>query len=265
MTDNNRALTMASTANLITSTLASTLRGWQGIRARTDTVKPARLLKLYDIENCPFCRLAREVLTELDLDAIILPCPKGGTRFRPELLERGGKEQFPYLVDENSGVEMYESMAIVAYLYKTYGGGRVPLRWRLGPLQKFSSSLASAARLRDGFFSRASSLPQHMLELYSFESSPFARPVRELLSDREIPYILRSCGRSELGEWLPPELRERLGIEPGSKLPNRVALQGKEGKMGIPYLYDPNSGVGLFESGQIIAYLERHYTTDASD
>ena len=253
---------MTTAVNLFTSTVASSLRGWQGIRARTDTEKPAKLLKLYDIENCPFCRIAREVLTELDLDAIILPCPKGGSRFRTELLERGGKQQFPYLVDENTGMEMYESMDIVAYLFETYGGGSVPLRWKLGPLQKLSSSLASAARMREGMFCRASELPEAMLELYSFEASPFARPVRELLCDLEIPYILRSCGRSEAGEWLPPQLRERLSIEPNSALPNRIALQDREGKMGIPYLYDPNTKTGLFESGEIVAYLQRCYALD---
>ena len=67
-----------------------------------------------------------------------------------------------------------------------------------------------------------------MLELYSFEASPFARPVRELLCQMEIPYLLRSCGRSEASEWLPPKLRERLGIEPGSQLPNRLALLEKD-------------------------------------
>jgi len=250
---------MTTAVNLISSALASSLRGWQGIRARTDTEQPAQLLKLYDIENCPFCRIVREALTELSLDALILPCPKGGSRFRDELIERGGKAQFPYLVDENTGVEMYESMAIVAYLYETYGGGKVPLRWRLGPLQKLSSSLASAVRLREGMFSKASELPQHMLELYSFEGSPFARPVRELLCDLEIPYILRSCGRSESGEWLPPALRERLSIDPQSELLNRQLLQEKEGRMGIPYLYDPNTGTGLFESADITDYLRNQY------
>jgi glutathione S-transferase len=250
---------MTTAANLASSALASSLRGWQGIRARTDTSQPAKLLQLYDIENCPFCRIVREALTELSLDAMILPCPKGGTRFRDALVERGGKAQFPYLVDENTGVEMYESMAIVAYLYETYGGGKLPLRWRLGPLQKLSSSLASATRLGEGMHSKASQLPQDVLELYSFEGSPFARPVREVLCELEIPYILRSCGRSEAGEWLPPALRERLSIEPQSELLNRQLLQEKEGRMGIPYLYDPNTGTGLFESADIISYLRDHY------
>jgi len=250
---------MTSTANLFTSTLASTIRGWSGIRARTDTARPLAMLQLYDIENCPFCRIVREVLTELDLDAEIYPCPKKGERFRPELAERGGKAQFPYLVDPNTGEEMYESMAIIEYLYQTYGGGDVPLRWRLGALQKFSSSLASGVRISRGMTALPASEPEELLELYSFEGSPFARPVRELLCQMEIPYILRSCGRSETNEWLPPKLRDALNIEPNSQLPNRLALLEKEGKQGIPYLYDPNTDEGLFESDDIIEYLKSQY------
>jgi glutathione S-transferase len=245
--------------NLLSSTLASSLRGWQGIRARTDGDKPAQLLSLYDIENCPFCRVVREVLTELDLDAIILPCPKNGKRFRSELIERGGKAQFPYLVDPNTGTEMYESMDIIEYLFETYGGGSVPLKWKLGALQKISSSLASAVRITEGMYAREAIEPDLTLELYSFEASPYARPVRELLCALELPYVLRSCGRSQGSEWVPPKLREKLGIEPDSALPNRVALMRKEGKMGVPYLWDPNTNSGLFESDEIIRYLETTY------
>jgi glutathione S-transferase len=250
---------MPSVFNLASSTLTSSLRGWSGIRSRTDSKKPAKLLKLYDIENCPFCRIVREALTELDLDAIILPCPKGGLRFRPELLVHGGKLQFPYLIDPNTRTELYESMDIISYLYDTYGGKDLPLKWKLGPLQKLSSGLASATRLQEGMFVKASTEPELTLELYSFEGSPFARPVRELLCSLEIPYILRSCGRSTREEWLPPKLREKLEIEPESVLPNRMAMMEKEGKMGIPYLWDANTHTGLFESEVILDYLSQHY------
>ena len=40
----------------------------------------------------------------LDLEAEIRPCPKSGPRFRPEVIARGGKAQFPYLVDEQTGI-----------------------------------------------------------------------------------------------------------------------------------------------------------------
>jgi hypothetical protein len=43
-------------------------------------------------------RKVREACTMLDLDLNIKPCPLGGTRFRTELKQIGGKEQIPLLV-----------------------------------------------------------------------------------------------------------------------------------------------------------------------
>ena len=250
---------MAST-NMPSSFLASSLRGMAGIASAPAAVKPRKMLRLYDIENCPYCRLAREALTELDLDAEIYPCPKSGERYRPEVIERGGKAQFPYLVDPNTGVEMYESLDIVAYLYETYGQRPLPLKWRVGKLQTLSSMLASAPRVSRGMHATpVKELPEFLLELYSFESSPYARPVRELLCELELPYILRSCGRTEVEEWVLPPLREAFHILPESTLGNRQWLQEKEGKVSIPFLYDPNRETGLFESQDILTYLREHY------
>ncbi|MEM1113138.1 MAG: glutathione S-transferase N-terminal domain-containing protein [Pseudomonadota bacterium] len=245
--------------NLATSFVSTLVRGTSGISARPQLQKPAQLLELYDIENCPYCRLVREALTELDLDVIIYPCPKKGTRFRPELEARGGTAQFPYLVDSNTGTEMYESLDIVAYLFATYGGGTVPLKWRAGGLQTLGSMTASAVRMGRGMQLRGGREPGELLELYSFESSPYARAVREKLCEMEIPYIVRNCGRSKPGEWLLPPLRDALKIEVESDLENRRRLQADEGRVSIPYLYDPNTGRGLFESEQILDYLEESY------
>ena len=35
----------------------------------------------------------------------------GNSRFRPEVVKHGGKQLFPYLMDENTGVHMYESVS----------------------------------------------------------------------------------------------------------------------------------------------------------
>ena len=245
--------------NLATSMISTLVRGTAGIQSTPAAIKPRQLLQLYDIENCPYCRLVREAFTELDLDVEIYPCPKNGERFRPEIEERGGKAQFPYLVDPNTGEEMYESLDIVAYLFETYGQRELPLRWKAGKLQTLGSMLASAPRLKRGMQARPGIEPEYLLELYSFESSPYARPVRELLCEMEIPYILRSCGRTQLQEWILPPLRERLNITPDSELDNRRLLQDTEGKVSIPYLYDPNTEQGLFESGDILDYLTDTY------
>lgn len=245
--------------NIATSMISTLLRASNGISSHPAAEKPAQTLQLFDIENCPYCRLVREALTELDLDAEIYPCPKQGERFRPEVVERGGKAQFPYLVDPNTGVEMYESLDIVAYLFDTYGRRELPLKWKAGKLQTFGSMLASAPRMGEGMTALPSRQPEYMLELYSFESSPYARPVRELLCSLEIPYLLRNCGRTRLEEWVLPPLRERFSITPDSELENRRQLQALEGKVSIPYLYDPNTDLGLFESAAILDYLMDTY------
>jgi glutaredoxin len=247
--------------NIAGSLLATLVRGSNGIQSTPAAVKPKQMLQLYDMENCPYCRLVREALTELDLDAEIYPCPKNGERFRPEVEARGGKAQFPYLVDPNTGAEMYESLDIVAYLFETYGQRALPLKWRAGKLQTLGSMLASAPRMTQGLQARTGVEPEYLLELYSFESSPYARPVRELLCEMEIPDILRNCGRTELQEWILPPLRKVLNITPQSTLENRCILQDMEGRVSIPYLYDPNSETGLFESADIMQYLRDTYGT----
>ena len=245
--------------NIGTSFLSTLLRATNGMRSMPAAVKPELALKLYDIENCPYCRLVRETLTELDLDAEIYPCPKRGERFRPEVVKRGGKAQFPFLVDCNTGVDRYESLEIIDYLYATYAQRPLPARWRIGQLQTLGSMLASAPRVSRGMNARPGRQPERLLELYSFESSPYARVVRELLCELEIPYLLRNCGRTKLAEWLLPSMRERLDLTPDSELRNRRALQESEGRVSIPYLLDPNTGQGVFESAEICAYLRAKY------
>ena len=138
----------------------------------------------------------------------------------------------------------------------------MPLKWQLGSLQTIGSMLASTARPGLGITKKTSRAPEQLLELYSFESSPYARMVRECLCEMEIPYILRSCGRTELGEWLLPPLREALNIIPNSELENRKILLEKAGRMAIPYLIDPNQNVQMFESAEIVKYLEATYAAD---
>ena len=76
---------------------------------------------MYDFEACPFCRVVRETITELDLDVKVCPCPKGGKRYREYVKLYGGKAQFPFMVDRARGVKLYESSTINTYLYEQYG------------------------------------------------------------------------------------------------------------------------------------------------
>lgn len=245
--------------NIATSLTATALRAGAGVSARIDGKQPEKLLELYDFEACPHCRLVREVLTELDIDALIKPCPKGGQRYRQEIKERGGKAQFPYLVDPNTGTELYESTAIIRYLFETYGSGSVPWHWQIVEVQRFSSVLASVPRWGEGLRAYPANPPELPLELYSFESSPFARPVRDLLCEMEIAYILRSVGRTQASDWVPPAVRKQGTGDSSPKSRNRIALQERAGIISIPYLVDPNTGEEMAESAAILDYLKRTY------
>ena len=229
---------MNRTFEVTTSLVASALRAGAGMRVASPARRqPEKPLELYEFEACPFCRKVREGLSMMDLDAKILPCPKGGERFRPKVVERGGVRQFPYLVDPNTGREMYESDDILRYIGETYQA-EVPLMLSLGPITNLSSSLASVARIGRGRRAIPSRQPAQPLELWSYEASPYCRLVREVLCNLELPYLLHNVAR-------------------GSK--RREAFVERAGRMMVPWLFDPNTETKMFESRDIIRYLLRTY------
>ncbi|MCE3284405.1 MAG: hypothetical protein K0R70_661 [Steroidobacteraceae bacterium] len=250
---------MSDTLDVLNSTLASTLRLWRGTLATPAALRPKKLLELYEFEACPYCRLVREALTELDLDALIYPCPRGGTRFRPQVRERGGQQQFPYLVDPNTGRALYESDAIIDYLYTEYGKRRVPTRL-LRSFDVASATLAGVPRLATGATARPSKPAAKPLELFSFESSPYSRRVRELLCELELPYVLRNTGKARWQDLGPPSLRTTLFPDLPVEGRNRKALLERAGRVQLPYLVDPNTGVEMFESAEIRKYLLATYS-----
>jgi len=80
--------------------------------------------------------------------------------------------------------------------------------------------------------------PALPLELWSFEASPYCRIVRETLCSLEIPYLLHNVGKNS---------------------PSREAFVERSGKMQVPFLVDPNRAVEMFESADIVRYLNATY------
>jgi glutathione S-transferase len=245
---------------LASSALASVLCLGRGILVTHVAKQPPLPLRLYDFEACPFCRMVREALTALHLDVEIKPCPRNGQRFRPEAIALGGKRQFPLLVDPNTDTLLYESRDILAYLFRTYGrNGQVPVHYRAVLSWPLLGALASAVRLGRGRAARPSRMPAKPLSLYSFEGSPFARLVRERMTELELPYTLHNLGKERWGELGTSTRRLTRGPyvpRPGGK---RQAFLAARGRVQVPYLEDPNTGAALFESSAIIEYLERTY------
>jgi glutathione S-transferase len=205
---------------------------------------PEQPLEIYEFEVCPYCRIAREAMSALSLDPIVYPCPKGGSLFREKVKREGGRYQFPYLVDPNTGVSMYESADIVEYLFREYGDGRAPWFLKQRAFAVSTSMLASAFRPTRGRHAVRSRQPEKLLELYSYEGSPFCRIAREALCELELPHRLHNVPR---------------------RSPDRDGFVAISGKMQVPYLLDPNTGIQMFESGDIRRYLYETYAVDPAE
>lgn len=251
-------MSFKSTIDVIQSTTASSMHWWRGTSTMVTSSQPEQPLQLYEFEACPYCRKVREVLTELDLDAMIYPCPKSGSRYRDIVIREGGKAQFPYFVDPNTQTGMYESEDIITYLRQTYGNNK-SLKRLPAPLETVGATLVSGIRPNAGRHARPSRKPQQPLELYSFESSPYSRRVREVLCELEIPYLLRNTGKALWRDMGPPQVRKMLFPKLPVKGRNRTRLLQRTGQVQVPYLIDPNTGTEMFESDDIIAYLLQTY------
>jgi len=189
--------------------LTSRLRGGAGGYTGPLGPRPAAPLVLYEFEACPFCRRVREALTELALPALVQPCPKGGRRHRPEVLREGGREQFPWLVDPNTGRRLYESADIVDYLHATYGPRAVregAMRAAPGAARRSTLAvvLSGLGRGTAGSRARPSVAPAEPLVLHGFEAQPESRLVRETLCELELAYVHRPAAPAVAGGRAEP-------------------------------------------------------------
>jgi len=253
----------------VVQALSSSLtEGGRGVTGTPFPNQPEKALKLYEFEGSPFCRRVREVMTLLNLDYEVYPCPKGGTKYRQVVKEKGGKLRFPYFIDENTGTAMYESQKIVDYLFKHYGKtGKTPKKYShypKYPTVAMVGTIINGARgvwVNKKIVDRAS--PAQLLELWGFEASPYTRVVRGVLTELEIPFIFHNVAKECWQDLGPAVLR----LKPGKYVP---LVGGKREKIipvmdrakqdiQVPYLEDPNTGEKLFESAAIVSYLQKQY------
>lgn len=220
---------------------------------------------LYEFESCPFCKKVREALCVLDIDHIVYPCPRetlrsygvcDKSRFRGNVRNAGGILMFPYLEDPNTDVKMYQSDQIVEYLWREYGQAATPpLSYRLanwGPYRTLSLMLSSILRpmMDMGVLRTPSIRPQKMLELWGFESSPFVKRVREVLSSLELPYKMHV---------MPIGSAEKRRVVKAAHSFRLSWLRKRMGYCKFPLFFDPNTGVTMVESQAIVKYLKCTY------
>jgi len=105
-----------------TSTQVALLLGMPGSRrqanARTDN-EDMIPLELFGYESSPFVRPVRQKLCALCLPHVMISCSRGSAN-RDRLVAKTGRFQVPFLVDPNTGLELFEGAEIVRYLDQVY-------------------------------------------------------------------------------------------------------------------------------------------------
>jgi len=210
--------------------------------------RPAEPIVLYEFEPSPYCRKVREVCALLDIEVLYKPCPGAKTGFSDEMFEKAGRRTVPYLVDPNTGVAMFESEDQIDYLLEKYGPPAedydAKALWPMrGQFAFWTSAFASLVRGFAGVKLQDNARPDNKdmqpLQLWGYEPSPFVRPVREKLSKLGLPHVMVPCSRGSA---------------------NRDRMMAKTGRFQVPFLVDPNTGIEMYESCEIVEYLEEVYT-----
>jgi len=264
--------------NMLTALCCGVLRCMSGefIAGGTkDCARPAKRLKLYEFEACPFCRKVREALCVLDLDVDVYPCPKpalvgkfgvadDASRFRSQVANPDGQTRFPVLVDDNGPGVVRGSEEIIDHLWATYGDkATAPWNYKIGrSLDGFMPlfMLPIVLRLRPcyGMAKVPSKAPSKPLVLWGHEPSPFVKIVREALCSLELhyTYVVVPIGSDAK--------RQEFKGKYGDKMYQKQ-LRHAAGVVQIPMLVDPNKNEEpIFESAAIVKYLYDTYGDPAS-
>lgn len=80
------------------------------------------MMKLYQFEGCPYCKLVREKLSELQITYINVNVPRDKSQ-RHEVLQVSGQASVPVLVDGDTVLDDEEK--ILPYLQEKFGTAKV--------------------------------------------------------------------------------------------------------------------------------------------
>lgn len=146
-----------------------------------------------------------------------------------------GKRTIPYLVDSN-GMFNFKGPGgkeIIDHLFDAYGPGKDSKE-----RAKFKGSGAGSSQLNR--YARVDNSKMKPIVLYGWEGASACKPVRAKLNELGLAHTFITCAS-------------------GSR--NRQSLESRTKTFQVPYIEDPNTNVKMFESKEIVAYLQKVYTT----
>jgi len=227
-----------------------------------NTPRPEKPLTLYSYEGNQFCRLVREVLTELDIPYELRSAGKGSPR-RAELAEiTGGSTTQPFLIDPNGDQKISDSKEIIRYLYRNYatftppneGLGQIsktitpilkPIFKTLAPLQAGSNRENQSeyqSEIADAKAAIEKEISSEEIVVYTYSLSPFCTEAIQVLDNLDVEYKEISLGK----EWVPFLINEG-----GSQ--KRMALAEMTGQSSLPHIFIRGKSIGGLYEGLVPA------------
>jgi len=203
-----------------------------------DFIRPKKPIILYEYESDGNCRKVREACTILDLPVEFRPCPGAVSGFSDTMVLMNGQRQVPFMIDNNPSMykpQLFGADSIIEHLFDTYGPGYSELPAALkGP----GKSGGKGNKIRPNI--RVDNIKMKPIVLYGWEGAQYVKAVRECLNELGLSHTFINCANGSLN-------RDKL-----------LALT--KGVFQVPYITDPNTGVAMFESAEIVKYLEATYT-----
>jgi len=212
-------------------------------------LRPSKPIIIYESEASVDCRKVREACTMLDLVVEYRPCPGGiaGHSDQQAILTQGRRE-IPFMIDNNPNIyrpQLYGNTEIVDYLFETYGPGskNVPKSLKEKSSGGGSNGIGNffknskVEKLRAN--ARSDNSKMKAITLYGFEGVSYVKIVQQTLCELGLAHLFINVAQGSL---------------------NRVKLEKKTNIFQVPFIVDPNTGVEMFESNEIVKYLESTYT-----
>jgi glutaredoxin 3 len=101
------------------------------------------MLTLYFKPTCAFCHRVIQIAENLKIEMDMKDISEDESALA-ELLEKGGMEQVPFLVDPSKGVSMYESSDIIDYLRENYSQSKMETISPVKPRVHISNSVCES-------------------------------------------------------------------------------------------------------------------------
>lgn len=151
--------------------------------------------------------------------------------------------------------QLFGSQSIIKHLFDTYSEGEEAIPKKLRGASK-TGGAKGAKLIANARFDNPKMKP---ITLYGWEGAKFVTPVRQALNDLGLAHTFINCANGSVNRYVTTKLIPDFVYLDEFLIRKKLEAKTK-GVFQVPYISDPNTGVEMFESAEIVKYLKETYT-----